>query len=325
MVGKVTPDNQLSCSALAIFDENYPYGLTKNELLDRCIRATKGENVRSNNQPLHMRTGDVLENPILQEACTRLGLTNVRLDIAEPLVHATLPFAGSPDGMARASTDRKNPIVIKSDPSKNIFTPNDKEVKLVGDGILEAKCTRDWAEDELPKWRGKDQAQGLCECADLDWYVVVVLYSSTDLRIFVFQRDPEFKTWLEETVIDFDRRVKEEDYYTPEDSNDANIIWSNAYDSLVELPNEMSSKLEDIQSAKRIIENAKQIIDDSETAIKVAMQENEHATVSKYQVRWGSRKYKAKAEQTKVIPASAARIVRNKTLTIKEVEYDDND
>ena len=55
------------------------------------------------------------------------------------------------------------------------------------------------------------------------------------------------------------------------------------------------------------------------------MQENEHATVSKYQVRWGSRKYKAKAEQTKVIPASAARIVRNKTLTIKEVEYDDND
>ena len=84
----------------------------------------------------------------------------------------------------------------------------------------------------------------------------------------------DFKKWLEETVTDFDRRVKEEDYFEPEHSLDANIIWSSSYDSLVELPDEVESKVEDIQAAKRIIENSKQIIDDSEKAIKVAMEEN---------------------------------------------------
>ena len=45
MVGKVTPDHQLSCSALAIIDPEYPYGLSKNEILDRCIRASQFEDV----------------------------------------------------------------------------------------------------------------------------------------------------------------------------------------------------------------------------------------------------------------------------------------
>jgi len=325
MVGKVTPDHQLSCSALAILDPEYPYGLSKNEILDRCIRASQFEDVRSKEQPLHMRVGDVLENPILEEACLRIGLTNPRLDIDKPLVHKKLPFAGSPDGIATASLDSKKPLIVKTDLTKNIFTPDDRELKLVGDGILEAKTTRDYGEDVLPNWRGKYQAQGLMECASLSWCAVVVLYQSTDLRIFVFERDPEFKKWLEETVIDFDRRVREQDYYEPESSLDANIIWSEAYDSLVELPDEVESKIEDIQAAKRIIENSKQIIDDSEKAIKVAMQENEHATVGKYQIKWGSRNYKAKPEQTKVIPAKEAYTVRSKTLSIKEVQDDDID
>jgi len=325
MVGKVTPDHQLSCSGLAIWDEHYPYGFTKNKLLDQCIRAAQFEDVRSKEQPLHMRIGDVLENPILEEACLRLGLTNPRLDIEKPLVHSTLPFAGSPDGIASASMDAKKPLIIKTDSTQNIFTTDDKELRLLGDGILEAKTTRDWSEDELPDWRGKLQAQGLMECANLNWCAVVVLYQSTDLRIFVFERDPEFKKWLEETVTDFDRRVKEEDYFEPEHSLDANIIWSSSYDSLVELPDEVESKVEDIQAAKRIIENSKQIIDDSEKAIKVAMQENEHATVGNYQVKWGSINYKAKPEQTKVIPAKEAYTIRKKTLSIKEVQYDNID
>ena len=224
MVGKVTPDYQLSCSGLAVFDPNYPYGLTKNELLDRCIRAARFENVRDDKQPLFMRVGDVLENPILEEACLRLGLKNPQLDIDEPLIHKTLPLAGSPDGIATATVGDESPLVVKTDLTQNIFTSKNEEVRLIGDGILEAKTTRDYGEDDLPDWRGKFQAQGLMECAGLDWCAVVVLYASTDLRVYVYERDPEFSSWLEEIVTDFDERIKTRKYFEPENSIDANII-----------------------------------------------------------------------------------------------------
>ena len=325
MVGKKTPDFQLSCSGLAVFDPNYPYGLTKNELLDRCIRAARFENVRDDKQPLFMRVGDVLENPILEEACLRLGLKNPQLDIDEPLIHKTLPLAGSPDGIATASEGDEPPLVVKTDLTQNIFTPSNEEVRLIGDGILEAKTTRDYGDDDLPDWRGKFQAQGLMECAGLDWCAVVVLYASTDLRVYVYERDPEFSSWLEEITTDFDERIKTRNYFEPENSLDANIIWSESVDKIVELPDDIQTKVQDIQAAKRIIENAKQIIDDSETAIKVQMQESDHAMVGDYQIKWGSRRYKAKPEVTKVIPATEARVVRNKTLTIKEIQNDDID
>ena len=325
MVGKVTPDYQLSCSGLAVFDPNYPYGLTKNELLDRCIRSARFENVRDDKQPLFMRVGDVLENPILEEACLRLGLTNPQLDIDEPLIHKTLPLAGSPDGIATATVGDESPLVVKTDLTQNIFTSNNKELRLTGDGILEAKTTRDYGDDDLPDWRGKFQAQGLMECAGLDWCAVVVLYASTDLRVYVYERDPEFSSWLEEIVTDFDERIKTRKYFEPENSIDANIIWSESVDKLVELPDEIAMKVEDIQASKRIIENAKQIIDDRETEIKALMQENDHAVTGNFQIKWGSRRYKAKPEVTKVIPATEARVVRNKTLTIKEIQNDDID
>jgi hypothetical protein len=109
MVGKVTPDHQLSCSGLAIWDEHYPYGFTKNKLLDQCIRAGQFEDVRSKEQPLHMRIGDVLENPILEEACLRLGLTNPRLDIENPWCIVHCPLRVHPMGLPAPQWMLKNP------------------------------------------------------------------------------------------------------------------------------------------------------------------------------------------------------------------------
>ena len=46
MVGKLTKDSMASCSILPVIFNKSPYQ-TPNEALDRCIRARKGEDVRT--------------------------------------------------------------------------------------------------------------------------------------------------------------------------------------------------------------------------------------------------------------------------------------
>lgn len=320
MVGKKTSDNYLSGSGLAVFDPDYPYGLTPIELLDRCIRARKGENVRDDNQKSFMRIGDVLENPLLDEACLRLGLTNVRLNIEAPLHHSTLPISGSVDGIATAGVIEA--LVVGPDSEKGIYTPDNKYLQLKGDGILECKVTRDFGEEELPNWRGKWQAMAYMEMAQLTWCAVCVLYNSTDFKIFVFERDPEFSKWFEETVTDFERRVKEEDYYEPKNSLDVNIVYPTSYDEMVELPYELVENLDEICHANNIIKNLKKDIDDHEKVIKAYMADKKHAVVGNYRVTWGSRTYKERPER--VVAKKESYTIRSKTIQIKEAKNELN-
>lgn len=317
MTGKKTPDDQMSGSILARFSPDFPYGQTINDALDRCIRARKGENVRNDFQSSIMRMGDVLENPVLVECCTRLNLSNARLDIETPLTHPTLRMNGSPDGIATAGVDK--PIVVGTDAEKGIYTLNDTYLYLEGDGILECKVTRDWADDVLPNWRGKWQAMAYAEMLGLSWCAVVVLYQSTDLRIFVFERDPEWVKWFEKTVIDFERRIVEEDYYNPANSVDCNTIWPTIeYDELIELDDELILFFEEIKAAKDVIKEKKQTIDDCETVIKSHMKENKNATCGNFRATWGSRTYKAKPER--IVPAKESYTIRSKVVTIKEFD-----
>ena len=72
-IGKLTPDFELSCSLLEpiITGEN-PYQ-TRNQVLENCHKALKGEDIRiaTNN---YMEVGNVLEKPVAELASKRIGL-----------------------------------------------------------------------------------------------------------------------------------------------------------------------------------------------------------------------------------------------------------
>jgi predicted phage-related endonuclease len=315
MVGKVTDDQFASCSGYATLRGLNPYK-TRNELLNEKIRARAGENVRFDKQPSFMRMGDVLENTVLDEACLRLNLTNVRLNIDKPLIHDTLPIQGSPDGIA--SIDLHESVAVRTDQDNCIFTPNDKILRLKGDGILECKITSAFPEDVLPAWRGVYQVLANMECANLTWGAVVVLYQSVHLKIFIFERDENWVKEFESAVIDFERRIQEEDYYDVENSIDCNIVYPQDVEDTVEIDSSLEHHFSEIKAGKNLIKNTQQTIQDHETIIKAHMQENKYALCGSHTATWGSRTFKATDE--KIVPAKEARTVRSKTLQIKEVE-----
>ena len=316
MVGKVTDDGSLSASGVSALLGNNPYK-TRTELLDEKIKARAGENIRLDEQPSLMRMGDVLENTVLDEACLRMGLDNVRLNIAEPLIHERLPIQGSPDGIASAGVN--NSIVIGTDYDKCIFTPDSDIVQLKGDGILECKCTSAFPEDVLPAWRGKDQLLANMECANMTWGAVVVLYQSVHLKIFVFTRDEDWVKRFEPAVIDFERRIVEQDQYDPESSEDCDILYPYDAEETVELEEDLEHHFSEILHAKSLIKNAQHSIKDHEAIIKAQMQENKHAICGRHRATWGSRSFKAQPE--KIVPAKEAYTIRSKTLSIKEEDY----
>lgn len=315
MVGKVTDDLIASCSVYATLRGLNPYK-TRNELLNEKIRANAGENIRFDKQSSVMRMGDVLENTILDEACLRLNLTSIRLNIDKPLIHERLPIQGSPDGIASAGIEK--PLLVRTDYDKCIYTVNDEVLHLKGDGILECKATSAFPEDVLPSWRGKDQLLANMECANLTWGAVVVLYQTVHLKIFVFERDENWVKEFEPAILDFQRRIEEKDYYEAENSLDFNIVYPEDLDDTIELEDDLEHHFSEILHAKSLIKNAQQTIQDHEAVIKEHMKENKYALCGSHRATWGSRTFKATDE--KIVPAKEARTIRSKTLTIKEDE-----
>jgi hypothetical protein len=143
MVGKLTKDSMASCSILPVIFNKSPYQ-TPNEALDRCIRARKGENVRTE-QSVIQKMGDKLEPLILQLCAEELGLSNLVTDITTPVQHESLPLMGSIDGTAYADN-----LTIVPD-GETIFTEDGEPVVLQGKGILESKATAVYPpEDGIP-------------------------------------------------------------------------------------------------------------------------------------------------------------------------------
>jgi len=313
MVGKVTDDKKPSSSGVPAILGKHPYK-TRNEILDEKIRACAGENIRLDEQPSIMRMGDVLENTVLDEACLRLNLTNIRLNIDKPLIHSRLQIQGSPDGIACAGIEKA--LTVRTDHDKCIYTLNDEVLHLKGDGILECKVTSAFPEDVLPAWRGKDQVLANMECANLTWGAVVVLYQSVHLKIFVFERDENWVKDFEFAINDFNRRIEEKDYYDAENSLDFNIVYPEDRDDTVELEDDLEHHFSEILHAKSLIKNAQQTIQEHEAVIKSQMQNSKHALCGTHRATWGSRTYKAQPE--KLVPAKDAYTVRSKTLLIRE-------
>ena len=308
-IGKITRDDYCTHSLVPyLFDKGH--FKSKQEVLNDCIRARHGESIRTP-QTLRQRTGDVLEKPLIQECMKRLGIDKYEDKITEKVVHPMLPLEGSLDGMAYPEK-----LTIKEDKENGIHTLDSSEVYLNGNTPIEVKCTSIYPDDLPPDWLGVLQLKAAMSTTQAQAGILIILYQSTDLRIYVIPKDYEFEKELADKVIDFNRRIDEEDYYTPQVTNDAHIKYPNANDETKILSEETSELLKQHEQTKEMIASLKEVNEKIQAHIMDEMGNASIGRTGNWIVQWKMRKYKAQPE--KIVPPKDAYEIRSKTLTIKK-------
>ena len=307
-ISKITDDDKVSHSlAPYLFDEQL-FDKTKNEALHDCIRAKHGENIRTP-QTLRQEFGSEAEHVCLRVGCRRLGLTNVQHPILEKVEHPLLPLQGSLDGMAEADN-----LTIENSPERGIYLPNATKITVNGRCPIEVKTTSMRATDDPPNGLGVMQLKAAMSTTQSSFGVLICLFNSTDLRVFVYQRDYEFEDELAVRVKDFDRRIREEDYFTPQISRDAHLLNKSVDDeAVIEL--EDSFHVDQYVSLKEKKKEIEKQIDYHQSQIMNSMGNASKAIHEDFVVSWPMINYKAKPE--KVVPAKDAYSVRRKTITVK--------
>jgi hypothetical protein len=308
-IGKITRDDFCTHSLVPyLFDAGH--FKTKQEVLNDCIRARHGESIRTP-QTLRQRTGDVLEKPLIQECMKRLGIDKYDDKVTEKVVHPILPLEGSLDGMAYPEN-----ITIKEDVENGIHTLDSSEVFLDGKTPIEVKCTSVYPDSVPPDWLGVLQLKAAMATTQARAGILIILYQSTDLRIYVIPKDYVFEQELAEKVCDFNRRIDEEDYYTPQVTSDAYIKYPNAEDETKILSEETSELLKQHEQTKNMIASLKVVNEKIQAQIMDEMGNASVGRIGEWIVQWKMRKYKAQAER--VVAAKDAYEIRSKTLTIKK-------
>ena len=250
-------------------------------------------------------------------------------DVDFAVQHEEIPLQGSMDGFAFAG----DKLRIEHDPANGIYVMGSNLAEMSGKVILECKVTRDYPEEEPKLYRGPMQLQGLMDIEGAKWGVLCVLYQSTTLRMFIYHRDEVMVKEIHKLVKDFDRRVKNKDPYPPVNPDEALTIWQQAEVDAepVELPEEAEDQIELIELATESIKKWTGIKGEATAKVMAMLEENPYGELWKdrqgekvcYQVRWPMRHYKAQDE--KVVPAKDAYSVRQKTLNIKEVVYENTE
>jgi len=308
-IGKITRDDFCTHSLVPyLFDAGH--FKTKQEVLNDCIRARHGESIRTP-QTLRQRTGDVLEKPLIQECMKRLGIDKYDDKVTEKVVHPILPLEGSLDGMAYPEN-----ITIKEDVENGIHTLDSSEVFLDGKTPIEVKCTSVYPDSVPPDWLGVLQLKAAMATTQARAGILIILYQSTDLRIYVIPKDYVFEQELAEKVCDFNRRIDEEDYYTPQVTSDAYIKYPNAEDETKILSEKTSELLKQHEQTKNMIASLKVVNEKIQAQIMDEMGNASVGRIGEWIVQWKMRKYKAQAER--VVAAKDAYEIRSKTLTIKK-------
>ena len=317
MVGKVTPNNMMSASLVPALMGANPY-TTRNDLLKRFIDIDEGTFVDGFAGNEVTQWGDRLEPVILAEASRRLGLWDTCFDYDEAFFHPDHPLACSLDGSGKGRG------VVVTDVDKGIYCVNADEVTIDGRGILEAKNPSHKAEVVPALYRGPLQLQAQMMCTGLKWGAVCVLYGGNELRVFVYQAQPETQDQIVRALNDFEHRRKEYDWYPILSSDDGNTAYARVDDGAPELElddSEALSYLEDLVEAKKQKKIAEHKINEAEAGLKEFLGSHEAATGlvgnTLYQVKWPMRTRKATAEKT--VPAKPAEKYRQNTLTIREL------
>jgi hypothetical protein len=311
MVGKLTWYRATSGIICALMD--HPKYFDKIQCLKRAIDEKNGIVKEQTPQTNRQRTGDLLEPILIQEVANRLGLTNVRANIDYKIEHSMLPLEASLDGLAEAKD-----IVVKENVDKGIYLPTATKLKLNGTIPIEVKVSSEFPHTAPPEWLGVLQLFSSMEILDAEYGVLIVLYGA-DLRTFVYQRQADFAQKLKEVVLDFDRRVDEEDWYIPENTEQAYTIFDKATDEeqTLLLDEDTVEDIDQYLTLKGVAKQAEETADLLMTSIMCAMGNHSKGRSEDYKIDWGVRNYKATEER--VIPAKEARSIRLKTPKITRI------
>jgi len=317
MVGKLTSDFELSASRTPVLLNASPYQ-TRNELLAEMVKLDEGGEKEWFDLNQAMYWGDTLEPVILREAAKRLNLTNVEIDIDKPYHHDHLPFAASLDGTGVGNKP------VKADWANGIYVPQGGIVEMAGQGVLEAKLTSARPEEIPAPHRGPLQLQAQMMCTGLSYGCVAVLYQGTELRLFVYRADEVVQRRIREAIVDFENRRKNIDWYPVTSPADGAVAYSRTNDDAppLELEGDDAMWVDHLMTAKANKAMAEREIDIATAALMDTMGSHDTAFASvgnrRVQVKWPTRKMRAQPE--KVTPAKPETVVRQKTLTLKEID-----
>ena len=321
MVGKKTPNDIITASRIPALMNASPYD-TPNDLLASVLADIEGKpDPKPFNGNEACDWGDALEGMILTEAANRLGLDDLKLE-HDALFHDKIPFAASLDGTADAGVGGW----VDTNWDKGIICPNGK-VFVTGTGVLESKLTSSKPEDAPAPHRGPLQLQGQLMVTKYTWGAVCVLYGGVELRIFLYQADAAVQSKIMQAVDDFERRKRDIEWYPVLSSSDGNTAYPRVDDGAepLELPATEAEWLAQLVNAKDAKRAAEADIDEAEAALKEFMGSHEQATGivgnTKYTVRWPMRHFKAQPPKP-ATTGTPARVVRQNTLTVKEVRDD---
>jgi len=311
MVGKLTWYKATSSIVCALMNEGKYFN--KQECLKRAIDDKHGipSNFKSTNR---MATGDLLEPVLIREAVKRLGITDIDVDIDYKIEHPLLPLEASLDGLVIA-----NDVEVKENSDNGIFLPHATKLTLNGKIPVECKVTSEFPKSEPPTWLGVHQLMTSMEILDAEYGILVVLWQGTDFRTYVYKRQPDYAEKLKKVVLDFDRRVEEEDWYIPECTEDAYMIFDTAKDdeNVMILEEDVVEDIDQYMTLKDVAAQAERAADLCLTNLMVSMGNYSKARSADYKVDWGTRNYKATEE--KVVPAKEARSIRLKKPIIKRI------
>ena len=297
-IGKLTPDYEISCSLLEpLITGQNPYQ-TRNQVLENCHKALKGEDIRisTNN---YMEVGNVLEKPVAELAAKRIGLLDIELVIDEPVRHKNVTLNGSIDCIGVADN-----LFITKDVEKGFYCPELEDgegMKVNGKGIVEIKITNAGLSESLPTYRGVIQVKGLMAITEYSWAVVCVLNGS-DLRMYFYQRNEQWEQEvLEPTVIDFNNRVANLDWYDPFDTKEAGYITPQDNGESTELTKQDQVQIDNIMAWEAQIKNLKDNIEEAKKSIMMSMKDAKEGYSESHKVVWQTVNYKAQPEKLSLI------------------------
>ena len=313
-LGKLTPDDMMSCSRLPAL-LGFSKFRTPNDELKYSINAINGEaNEFVTQEP--MLWGNLTEKLILAEACKRLGVDIDQLAHDKPYFHPDIPLATSLDGTASG-----NDTTIYTDIDKGIYVMGQDSIKLDGYGILEAKLTAQEVEIEPAPYRGVIQLQGQMNIMKASWGALCVLYKGTTLRIFLYPINEDHVNMIHNAVEDFQMRLdkyktnQEIEWYPLSDSFEASRVFDRAEKSTIEMP-EIEIQAEKIIELREKIMELETAIDRLQINIMEQMRDAEVCNAGRYKISWPMRQYKA--QPAKTVPAKEAYVIRQSKLSIKD-------
>ena len=310
--GKLTEDYQCSASMMSsVFNVN-PY-ISCNEALRRCHDALNGK-PREEIDNRHIRLGESLENTLIRHTAQELGLLSVEDKITKPFRHENLPLNGSLDGIGVADN-----LVVEHNPEEGIYLDNKESVRLNGKGVIEIKTSKRSVSDELPDDLGVIQVKSLMSICKFSWAVIGILWRG-DFRVYVFERNLEWEMeHLTPKVIDFNRRIKDCEFYPAFTPEDAQFLHPTDDGGLVDLTEDPDVRIaiETYNSSKSLKKVAESNIEESERLIKAKMGNNTYAVCGEHKVTWKNTVIKAKPER--VIPA-VAESVGNRRFSMRKID-----